>query len=167
MRPSIANDRLSRNAASGRPLQAGRPAGKQGPVRDIITDPEYLDVTVPAGSKFSQAIPQDHTAFAYVIGSQGIFCDLEHPFSYDIEGVDYFDMKRDPCITDGLLVLFGAGDEVAVSTEDDEVRFLPMSGKPILELVAWYGPIVLNTNEELQVAFDEYRKGTFIKHKKA
>ncbi len=75
-------------------------------------------------------------------------------------------MQRDPCIKDGMLVLFGDGDEVAVSTEDDEVRFLLISGKPIKEPVAWYGPIVMNTNEELQVAFDEYRKGTFIKHEK-
>ena len=144
----------------------GRVAGKRGPVQDIITDPEYLDVTVPAGSKFTHRVPRGHTAFAYVIGGKGLFCDREHPFSYDAEGVNYFDMKRDPCIKDGMLVLFDDGDEVGVSTEGEEVRFLLMSGKPINEPVAWYGPIVMNTNEELQVAFDEYRKGTFIKHKK-
>ncbi|OGD22673.1 MAG: hypothetical protein A2W03_16355 [Candidatus Aminicenantes bacterium RBG_16_63_16] len=143
----------------------GKVAGKQGPVRDIITDPEYLDVTVPAGSKFTHGIPQDHTAFAYVIGGQGVFCDRKHPFSYEVEGVNDFDMQRETCLKDGMLVLFDDGDEVAVTTEDDEVRFLLISGKPIKEPVAWYGPIVMNTNEELQVAFDEYRKGTFIKRK--
>ena len=145
----------------------GRAAGKQGPVRDIITDPEYLDVTVPPDSKFAHSLPQDHTAFAYVIGGQGIFCDRKHPFSYEVEGLNYFDMQRDPCIKDGMLVLFGDGDEVEVTTEDKEVRFLLISGRPIREPVAWYGPIVMNTNEELQVAFEEYRAGTFIKHQKA
>ena len=142
----------------------GRSAGKQGPVRDIVTDPEYLDVTVPAGSRFSHAVPRGHTAFAYVIGGRGLFCDRQHPFSYDIEGDGYFDMERDPCLADGMLALFDDGDEVAVATEDDPVRFLLISGKPIGEPVAWHGPIVMNTNEELEVAFEEYRKGTFIKH---
>lgn len=144
----------------------GRLAGKQGPVQDIITDPEYLDVTIPADSKFTHGIPQGHTAFAYVIGGQGVFCDRQRPFAYEVESINYFDMQRDPCIKDGMLVLFGDGDEVEVSTEDEEVRFLLLSGKPIQEPVAWYGPIVMNTNEELRVAFDEYRKGTFIKQKK-
>lgn len=142
----------------------GRAAGKQGPVRDIVTDPEYLDVTVPAGSRFSHAVPPGHTAFAYVIGGRGLFCDRKHPFSYDVEGDGYFDMERDPCLGDGMLALFDDGDEVSVSTEKDEVRFLLISGKPIGEPVAWYGPIVMNTNAELEVAFEEYRRGTFIKH---
>jgi redox-sensitive bicupin YhaK (pirin superfamily) len=136
---------------------------RRGPVRDIVTDPEYLDVTVPAGSEFSHKIPRGHTAFAYVIGGKGVFCDKENPFSYDVEGRNYFDMQRDPCIEDGMLVLFGDGDEVSASTESEPVRFLLVSGKPIGEPVAWYGPIVMNTNEELELAFDEYRKGTFIK----
>lgn len=144
----------------------GRVAGKQGPVRDIITDPEYLDVTIPARSEFTHRIPQGHTAFAYVIQGKGVFCDKKNPFSYEFEGVNYFDMQRDPYIKNGMLVLFDDGDEVTVSTEGDEVRFLLISGKPIKEPVAWYGPIVMNTQEELQVAFDEYRKGTFIKSKK-
>jgi redox-sensitive bicupin YhaK (pirin superfamily) len=136
---------------------------RRGPVRDIVTDPEYLDVTVPAGSEFSYKIPRGHTAFAYVIGGKGVFCDKENPFSYDVEGRHYFDMQRDPCVEDGMLVLFGDGDEVSASTESEPVRFLLVSGKPIGEPVAWYGPIVMNTNEELELAFDEYRKGTFIK----
>jgi redox-sensitive bicupin YhaK (pirin superfamily) len=138
---------------------------RRGPVRYIVTDPEYLDVTVPAGSEFSHRIPRGQTAFAYVIGGKGVFCDKENPFSYDVEGLNYFDMQRDPCVKDGMLVLFDDGDEVTASTESEPVRFLLVSGKPIGEPVAWYGPIVMNTNEELELAFDEYRKGTFIKNR--
>jgi redox-sensitive bicupin YhaK (pirin superfamily) len=141
----------------------GAVAGRQGPVRDIVTDPEYLDVSVPAGAEFAHRVPRGHTAFAYVIEGKGLFCDEENPFAYDVEGVNYFDMQRDPWITNGMLVLFADGDEVRASAEKDDVRFLLISGRPIGEPVAWYGPIVMNTNEELEVAFDEYRRGTFIK----
>ncbi len=74
-------------------------------------------------------------------------------------------MQRNPLVGDGTLVLFDDGEQVFVSTEDHAVRFLLVSGKPIGEPVAWYGPIVMNTQEELQIAFDEYNSGSFIKHK--
>ena len=77
----------------------------------------------------------------------------------------YFDIQRDPFIDNGTIVLFDDGDEVMVFTEEHKVRFLLISGKPIGEPVAWYGPIVMNTQEELQIAFEEYSKGTFIKYK--
>jgi hypothetical protein len=76
-------------------------------------------------------------------------------------------MKRDPFLSNGDLVLFDDGDQVMVSTEGDPVRFLLISGKPIREPIAWYGPIVMNTNDELRIAFEEYDNGTFIKHKKS
>jgi redox-sensitive bicupin YhaK (pirin superfamily) len=79
--------------------------------------------------------------------------------------VNYFDIQRDPFVGKEHLVLFDDGDQVMVSTEDEPVRFLLVSGKPIGEPVAWYGPIVMNTQEELRIAFEEYRSGTFIKHK--
>jgi redox-sensitive bicupin YhaK (pirin superfamily) len=104
--------------------------------------------------------------FAYVIGGKGCFCNERRPLSYEIEGLNYFDMDTDPFIGDRSLVLFGDGDRITVSTEGDPVRFLLMSGKPIGEPVAWYGPIVMNTREELQTAFEEYRNGTFIKPKR-
>ncbi|HBH61639.1 MAG TPA: hypothetical protein DDX85_07875, partial [Nitrospiraceae bacterium] len=78
----------------------------------------------------------------------------------------YFDLERDPFVSNGTVVLFDKGDEITVITEDTQVRFLLISGKPIGEPVAWYGPIVMNTQDELQTAFDEYRNGTFIRHKK-
>jgi redox-sensitive bicupin YhaK (pirin superfamily) len=81
-------------------------------------------------------------------------------------GENYFDMERDHFIHNGTAVLFGDGDQVTVAAQGEGVRFLLISGKPIGEPVAWYGPIVMNTEEELQTAFDEYRDGTFIKHRK-
>ena len=142
----------------------GKVRGTQGPVRDIVTDPEYLDVTVPAGTEFIHPTNPGHTVFAYVIEGRARFCREEDPFTYEVEGVNYFDMQRDPFLSNGSLVLFDDGEQIVVSAEDEPVRFLLMSGKPIGEPVAWYGPIVMNSREELQVAFDEYRNGTFIKH---
>ena len=144
----------------------GRVGKTQGPVRDIVIDPEYLDVTVPAKSTFVHPTKRGHTVFAYVTEGKGYFCQEKNPFTYEVEGENYFDIKRDPFVGNGTLVLFDNGDEVMVSTEDEPVRFLLISGKPIGEPVAWYGPIVMNTQEELKIAFEEYNKGTFIKHKK-
>jgi len=140
--------------------------GKRGPVRDVVIDPEYLDVTLPARSEFNHPTKRGHTVFAYVIGGEGIFCNEKDPFSYEMEGINYFDMQRDPFVRNGTLVLFEDGDQVTVSTEKEAVRFLLISGKPIDEPVAWYGPIVMNTEEELRIAFEEYRTGAFIKYKK-
>jgi redox-sensitive bicupin YhaK (pirin superfamily) len=127
---------------------AGKVNGKQGPVKDIVIDPEYLDVMVPAGATFVHETAKGHTVFAYVIEGQG-----------------YFDEKKDKLVGNGSACLYGDGNSIAVSTGKEPVRFLLISGKPIKEPVAWYGPVVMNTEEELEVAFDEYRKGTFIKHK--
>jgi redox-sensitive bicupin YhaK (pirin superfamily) len=144
----------------------GKSGGKQGPVRDIITDPEYLDITVPARSEFIHPTKCGHTVFAYVIEGKGYFCKEKLPFSYEIEGVNYFDIQRDSFVSNENLVLFDDGDQMMVSTEGDAVRFLLISGKPIGEPVAWYGPIVMNTKAELRIAFEEYHNGTFIKHKR-
>jgi hypothetical protein len=138
----------------------------EGPVRDIITDPEYLDITVTAGSEFIHATKRGHTVFAYVISGKGCFCNEKRPFSYDIEGINYFDMQTDPFLTNRTLIFFDDGDQVSVSTERESVRFLLVSSKPIGEPVAWYGPIVMNTRDELRLAFEEYHNGTFIKHKR-
>jgi redox-sensitive bicupin YhaK (pirin superfamily) len=144
----------------------GEIKGTRGPVRDIITDPEYLDITVPAGSKLIHSTKPGYTVFAYIIEGKGYFCSEKNPFSYEIEGTSYFDMQRNPFLTNGNLVLFRDGEQIVVSAEDESVRFLLMSGKPLHEPVAWYGPIVMNTQEELEIAFEEYRNGTFIKYKK-
>ncbi|MEJ2108695.1 MAG: pirin family protein [Acidobacteriota bacterium] len=144
---------------------AGEVEGVRGPVGDIVIDPEYIDVTVPAGSEFAHPTKPGHTVFAYVIDGRGYFCREKNTFTYEVEGENYFDLERDPFVANGSLVLFDDGEEVVATTEDQTVRFLLISGKPIGEPVAWYGPIVMNTREELRVAFEEYDRGTFIKHK--
>lgn len=144
---------------------SGQVEGTQGPVRDIVTDPEYLDLTIPAKTEFIHPTKPGHTVLAYIIDGKARFCQEKNPFTYEVEGVNYFDIQRNPFVTNENLVLFDDGEHVVVSTEDEPVRFLLISGKPIGEPVAWYGPIVMNTQEELQIAFEEYDNGTFIKHK--
>ena len=104
--------------------------------------------------------------FAYVIEGKGFFCKEKRPFSHEVEGRNYFDMEWEPFVGNEMLVLFGDGDQVMVTTEAEAVRFLLVSGAPIGEPVAWYGPIVMNTEEELRLAFEEYRNGTFIKSRR-
>ena len=125
---------------------SGRFNGHVGPVKDIICDPEYLDVSVPAGEKLEHTIKSGHTAFAYVL-----------------EGEGFFDQKKQHKILKENLVLFSDGEGVVVEAHKESLRFLLISGKPLREPVAWYGPIVMNTEEELRQAFEEYQNGTFIK----
>jgi quercetin 2,3-dioxygenase len=145
----------------------GEVKGTRGPVRDIVVDPEYLDCTVPAGSEFIHSTKRGHKVFAYIIAGKASFCEEKNPFTYEMEGANYFDFRRDAFVNNESIVLFDDGEQIVVSTEDEPVRFLLISGKPLGEPVAWYGPIVMNTKEELQIAFDEYRSGQFIKHKSA
>jgi len=128
---------------------SGEVAGVKGPVADIVIEPEYLDVTVPAGEVFRHATKPNHTVFAYVIAGQGVFGE---------------DSDAAADADNGTLVLFEDGGEMVAAAGDTGARFLLISGKPLGEPVAWQGPIVMNTQAELQVAFEEYRQGTFIKH---
>jgi redox-sensitive bicupin YhaK (pirin superfamily) len=137
----------------------------RGPVQDIMIDPEYLDITVPPHTVYRHPTKLGHTVFSYVIGGQGYFCREKKPFSHETEGENYFDMETDPVAGNGTLILFEDGTSVHIETGDDPVRFLVISGKPLGEPIAWYGPIVMNTQEELQLAFEEYREGTFLKHR--
>jgi redox-sensitive bicupin YhaK (pirin superfamily) len=125
----------------------GQIGNVRGPVQDIVIAPEYLDITVPPKSQFSHTTARGRTVLAYII-----------------EGTGYFDMSRESMLSPEYLVTFADGEEIAVSTGEKPVRFLLISGKPIKEPVAWYGPIVMNTQEELRIAFEEYRNGTFIKN---
>ena len=145
----------------------GQVNGVKGPVQDIVTDPEYLDVTVPSQSTFKYPTRKGHTVFAYVIDGEGYFDEGRNSYAYEVEGANYFDFKRECLITPENLIIYGDGDEILISTDQTQVRFLFISGKPIKESVAWYGPIVMNTQEELKVAFEEYQNGTFIKDRRA
>lgn len=145
----------------------GKINGDAGPVKDIVTDPEYIDVFVPAGTTFSHRVPSGHTVFAYVIEGEGYFDKERNPFAHEMIGDNYFDFKRECLCRPETLVLYEReGEEVVITTEHSPVRFLLVSGRPIGEPVAWYGPIVMNTQEELKTAFDEFEKGTFIKYKR-
>jgi quercetin 2,3-dioxygenase len=144
---------------------AGSVGGVTGPVRDVVTHPEYLDVTLPPGRSFTHPTPRGHTVFAYVIDGRGVFCQQKDPYSYEREGENYFDMKRERLIANRHLVVFSDGEAVSVSAEQEPVRFLLVSGKPIGEAIAWHGPIVMNTQDELRVAFEELERDTFIKHR--
>ena len=136
-----------------------------GPVKDIVVDPEYLDITIPAHSEFIHTTKRGYTVFAYVIDGQGYLSRERTPFSYEEDGENYFDITREPYASNGTLVLFDDGDEISVQTEDQTVRFLLISGKPVGEPIAWYGPVVMNTQKELEIAFREYQNNTFIKKK--
>lgn len=142
---------------------AGKVEGVQGPVKDIVIDPEYLDVSVPAGAVFVHSLKPDHTVFAYVTDGQAYFDKGKDSYAYEIEGANYFDFDRDCLIGKQSVVLYERGDEINVTASEKGVRFLLISGMPLKEPIAWYGPIVMNTQEELKVAFEEYSNGTFIK----
>jgi redox-sensitive bicupin YhaK (pirin superfamily) len=144
----------------------GEVKGVKGPVQDIVIDPEYLDITVPSNSHLRYPVKRGHTVFAYIIEGKGYFDPGRDVYAYEVEGRNYFDFKRECMMGSENLILFEYGDELTISTEEKPVRFLLISGKPIGEPVAWYGPIVMNTQEELRIAFEEYENGTFIRRKK-
>jgi quercetin 2,3-dioxygenase len=144
-------------------LICGSYINTKGPVEDIMVDPEYLDIAVPPKTKFSHTTKKGYTVFAYIIHGRGFLCQEKKPFSYEVEGENYFDLQREPYVSNRDLVLFDDGDEIFVQTDDQSIRFLLLSGKPIGEPVAWYGPIVMNTQKELEIAFREYQNNTFIK----
>ena len=99
-----------------------------------------------------------------MIEGKGKFCHEDTPFSYEVQGANYFDTQIDHYIGNESLIVLGDGEEFAVSTGREHVRFLLMSGRPIREPIAWHGPIVMNTWDELKVAYEELQQGTFIKH---
>jgi redox-sensitive bicupin YhaK (pirin superfamily) len=139
--------------------------GKRGPVEGIAADPRYLDVWVPPNKRKTLPVETDRHAFAYVFEGSGRFRSASEPFGVlterNIEGVD---LVLRETTGNRSLVLFDRGDEVTVEAGEEGVRFLLVSGRPLKEPVAWHGPIVMNTQEELGQAVSELRNGTFIKH---
>jgi redox-sensitive bicupin YhaK (pirin superfamily) len=138
--------------------------GIPGPVQDIVIDPQYLDITIPESTSFRYPVKREHTVLAYVTAGRGYFDQERDCYQFEMEGRSYFDLERDCAMGPEHLVIYDEGDELVISTEQDQVRFLLISGKPIGEPVAWYGPIVMYTQEELRRAFKEYRRGTFLRH---
>jgi quercetin 2,3-dioxygenase len=148
-------------------LVCGSFAGKKGPVDGIASDPTYIDVTVPPGRRKSLPVETTRHAFAYVFAGSGKFCNASAPLAVPTEPVGWLDTAPPSEADNRSLILFDRGDEVVVQAGDDGIRFLLVSGKPLEEPVAWYGPIVMNTQEQLQQAFLQLREGTFLNEKKS
>ena len=127
---------------------SGEVDGVKGPVQDIITEPEFLDLAIGPDKVYEHPVREGHTVFCYVIQGEGSF-----------------EKEKNQVIGIETVVLFEDGNRIQVSTGKDPVRFLLISGRPLGEPVAWQGPIVMNTQKELEEAFEEYRKGTFIKNR--
>ncbi|MCG6909707.1 MAG: pirin family protein [Deltaproteobacteria bacterium] len=117
-----------------------------GPVQDIVIEPQYLDIYIPAGKKYRHPVEPGHTLFVYVI-----------------QGSAFFSGDEAVRVHEETLVLFDDGDHVEADAGEEGLRFILVSGKPLKEPVAWRGPIVMNTQAELETAFREFREGTFIK----
>jgi redox-sensitive bicupin YhaK (pirin superfamily) len=139
--------------------------GKKGPVDGIAANPVYIDVSVPPGKSKSLPIDTRNNAFAYVFAGSGKFCNASEPLSVPTESVGWLDTKPPTEADNRSLILFDSGDEVTVQAGEEGIRFLLISGRPFREPVAWYGPIVMNTQAELRKAFEELQNGTFIKKK--
>jgi redox-sensitive bicupin YhaK (pirin superfamily) len=126
---------------------AGTYNGIEGPVKDIIADPEYLDISLPSQIEFKHPVKDGYTIFAYIYDGEGFF------------GSEKKVMK-------GNIIIFEkTGDYVKINTRKEKMQFLLISGKPIKEPIAWAGPIVMNTQEEVHQAFEEYRMGNFLKQR--
>jgi quercetin 2,3-dioxygenase len=138
--------------------------GQRGPVEGVAADPQYLDVYVPPDRRKTLPVAMERHAFAYVFEGSGTFQSASQPFGVltekELDGSDALIRER---AGNRSLVLFDSGEEVTVQTGEEGIRFLLVSGKPLEEPVAWYGPIVMNTQAELQQAVTELRNGTFIK----
>jgi redox-sensitive bicupin YhaK (pirin superfamily) len=138
--------------------------GQTGPIDGVAADPRYLDVFVPAGTRKTLPVETSRHAFAYVFAGGGTFRDASEPRAVQTDHVgDGTESTSLSQIGDRSLVLFDSGDEVTVQAGEEGIRFLLVSGQPIEEPVAWYGPIVMNTQAQLQQAYAELRDGTFIK----
>ena len=140
--------------------------GKTGPVEGIAADPMYIDVSVPPGRRKTLPVEVTRHAFAYVFAGAGKFCNASEPLEVPTEPVGWLDTTPPSEADNRSLVLFDRGDELMVQAGDDGIRFLLVSGKPLEEPVAWYGPIVMNTQEQLREAFRELEQGTFLRAQK-
>jgi redox-sensitive bicupin YhaK (pirin superfamily) len=139
--------------------------GKKGPVEGVAADPQYLDVSVAPGRRKRLKVETNRNAFAYVFAGAGTFRDSSAPRAVLTESVEKPEAAPVYDAGNHSLVLFDRGDEISVQAGDEGIRFLLVSGKPIEEPVAWYGPIVMNTQDQLREAMAELQNGSFIKHR--
>ncbi|HEX7282695.1 MAG TPA: pirin family protein [Vicinamibacterales bacterium] len=149
--------------------------GQRGPVEGVAADPRYLDISVPPNKTKRIPVEASRHAFAYVFAGSGTFRDASKPLPVQTELVADSTLnpsapRTDSSLTASMLgnrslVLFDSGDEITVTAGEEGIRFLLVSGRPLEEPVAWYGPIVMNTRDEIQQAYAELKNGTFIKHR--
>ncbi|MFI5250872.1 MAG: pirin family protein [Bacteroidota bacterium] len=136
--------------------------GTSGPVDNIAANPTYLDVFVPPGKKKTVPVAMMNQAFAYVFEGGGKFCNASAPLAVPTESVGWLDTSPPVEARNRSLILFDNGEEVTVQAGENGIRFLLISGKPLQEPVAWYGPIVMNTQDQLRKAFEDLENGTFL-----
>ena len=162
--PSAAIPEVTEDDGTTARVICGEFWGKKGPVEGVAADPNYIDISVPPGRKRRIQVETTRHAFAYVFAGSGAFRDASDPRAVLTESaVD----PNAPVVYDAKnhsLVLFDRGDEIVVQAGPEGIRFLLVSGKPLQEPIAWRGPIVMNTQDQLQQAFRELNEGTFIKH---
>jgi redox-sensitive bicupin YhaK (pirin superfamily) len=144
-------------------IVCGHYRGKRGPVHDIAAKPVYLDIWIPTRKRKVLPVETTSHAFAYVFAGARKFCNASQPLAVPTEPAGWADPTPPAAAYNRTLVLFDRGDEIEIEAGADGVRFLLVSGQPLGEPVAWYGPIVMNTQEELQHAFAQLKDGTFLR----
>ena len=163
--PSSAIPEVTEDDGTQARIICGEFWGKRGPVEGVAADPAYVDISVPPNTRKRMKVDVTRHAFAYVFAGSGTFRDASEPQAVLTEHTAKPEAAPTYDATDHSLVLFDRGDEIVVQAGPEGVRFLLVSGKPLEEPVAWYGPIVMNTQAELKQAVEELQEGTFIKHR--
>ena len=163
--PSAAIPEVTDDDGTKARIISGEFWGRRGPVEGVAADPSYLDISVPPGRHKRLKVETTRNAFAYVFAGSGRFRDASDPRAVLTESAVDPNAPAKYDVGNHSLVLFDRGDEIVVEAGNEGIRFLLVSGRPLEEPVAWYGPIVMNTQEELRQAVSELEAGTFIKHR--
>ncbi|MGA8729205.1 MAG: pirin family protein [Terracidiphilus sp.] len=163
--PSAAIPEVTEDDGTRARIISGEFWGKRGPVEGVAADPSYVDISVPPGLRKRIKVETNRNAFAYVFAGAGTFRDASNPQAVLTESAVDPNAKPAYDAKNHSLVLFDRGDEIVVQAGPEGIRFLLVSGKPLEEPVAWYGPIVMNTQAELQQAMHQLQDGTFIRHR--
>jgi quercetin 2,3-dioxygenase len=165
--PSAAIPQVTEDDGTTARIICGEFWGKRGPVEGVAADPNYVDISVPPGKRKRLKVETTRNAFAYVFAGSGTFRDASNPRAVLTEQVGEVAADAAPVydVDNHSLVLFDQGDEIVVEAGPEGIRFLLVSGKPIEEPVAWYGPIVMNTQDQLRQAMTELEDGSFIKRR--
>jgi redox-sensitive bicupin YhaK (pirin superfamily) len=165
--PSSAIPEVTEDEGTKARIICGEFWGKRGPVEGVAADPNYVDISVPPGKRKRLKVETTRHAFAYVFAGSGTFRDASAPRAVLTEKVGDAAADAQPVydVQNHSLVLFDRGDEMMVHAGPEGIRFLLVSGKPIEEPVAWYGPIVMNTQDQLRQAMTELQDGSFIKRR--